>query len=75
MRDDEPIRIKRMMSPELELYFTMGRDPDKHQQGFKNGIPVCCGINCPDFSQGCKNRCPHGGIIDIGKNKWQLFHL
>ena len=25
-----------------------------------NGIPNCCGVNCPDLSQGCKDHCPHG---------------
>ena len=25
-----------------------------------NGIPDCCGVNCPDLSQGCKDHCPNG---------------
>ena len=25
-----------------------------------SGIPNCCGVNCPDLSQGCKDHCPNG---------------
>ena len=48
-----------------------------YPRGVKFPIPECCGVNCPQLSQGCKNHCPFGydhemavkEILNRGSNK------